>query len=81
MKNAVYTNLATEIVTLHGRKAADNAMFSERTLTLIIRLLEECLENEYSAEELRGKIRDVLKLLIGNNSSLDGRHLRGGAHL
>ncbi len=35
----------------------------EKTLTLIIRILEECLENEYSAEELRSRIRDILRLL------------------
>jgi hypothetical protein len=38
-------------------------MISERTLILIIRILEECLENDYSAEELRDKIRDMLKLI------------------
>jgi hypothetical protein len=38
-------------------------MLNERTLTLIIRILEECLEAEYSVEELRSRIRDVLRLL------------------
>jgi hypothetical protein len=38
-------------------------MISAKRLTLIVRLLEECLEEEYSPEELRSKIRDILKLL------------------
>lgn len=38
-------------------------MIVERTLTLIIRMLEDCLEHEYTAEELRSKIRDILRLL------------------
>ncbi len=45
-------------------------MLSERTLTLIIRLLEECLEQDYAAEELRSKIRDILKLLDVDRSQL-----------
>jgi hypothetical protein len=35
----------------------------ERILTLIIRMLEDCLEHEYTAEELRSKIRDILRVL------------------
>jgi len=46
-------------------------MLSERTLTLIMRLLEECLEQDYAAEELRSKIRDILKLLNRGVSNLD----------
>jgi hypothetical protein len=38
-------------------------MINQKTLTLIIRLLEECLEQEGSVEELRSKIRDILTLL------------------
>ena len=38
-------------------------MMSKKTLTMIIRILEECLENDYSAEELRSKIQDILRLL------------------
>jgi hypothetical protein len=38
-------------------------MFNQHTLTLIIRLLEDCLEQDYSVEELRSKIREILKLL------------------
>ena len=37
-------------------------MIREKTITLIIRILEECLEEEYTVEELRSKIRDILKL-------------------
>ena len=39
---------------------------SEHTMTLLIRVLEECLEEEYSAEELRSRVRDMLALLIGS---------------
>ena len=38
-------------------------MINRKTLTLIIRLLEECLEKDYTLEELRSKIRDILELL------------------
>ncbi|GAK61628.1 hypothetical protein U27_01529 [Candidatus Vecturithrix granuli] len=38
----------------------------DHTITLIIRVLEECLEEEYSAEELRSRVRDMLALLIGS---------------
>ena len=38
-------------------------MVNIKTITLIIRLLEECLAEDYSPEELRSKIRDILKLL------------------
>lgn len=51
-------------------------MTHEKTLTLIIRILEDCLENDYSSEELRSKIRDILQLLGGS----DGRRLQGRAH-
>lgn len=37
-------------------------MMSEKILTLIIRILEECLEQEYSVEEIRSKLRDILRL-------------------
>ena len=38
-------------------------MMHDRVIILVIRLLEECLEHQYSAEELRGKMRDMLRLL------------------
>ncbi len=38
-------------------------MLTQRTLTLIIRLLQECVEQDYTEEELRSKIRDALRLL------------------
>ncbi|MDY0094167.1 MAG: hypothetical protein RBT80_15845 [Candidatus Vecturithrix sp.] len=38
----------------------------DHTITLIIRVLEECLEEEYSAEELRSRVRDMLALLVGS---------------
>ena len=40
--------------------------YDDHTITLVIRVLEECLEEEYSAEELRSKVRDMLALLIGS---------------
>ena len=38
-------------------------MPNKKTLILIVRILEECFEHEYSSDELRGKIRDILRLL------------------
>jgi hypothetical protein len=38
-------------------------MVNRNTLTLLVRLLRECLEENYTAEELRSKIRDALRLL------------------
>lgn len=38
-------------------------MISQRTLTLIIRILQECIEKDYTPEELRSKIREILQLL------------------
>ncbi len=49
-------------------------MTNEKTLTLIIRILEECLENDYSSEELRSKIRDILRLL-----NMYSRKIRNGS--
>lgn len=43
-------------------------MIDERILQLIIRLLEDCLEHEYTSEELRSKVLDMLKLLNGGES-------------
>ena len=43
-------------------------MIDEHTLTLITRLLEECLEHDYSSEELQSKARDILRLLDGAES-------------
>ncbi len=40
-------------------------MVDDRTLELIVRLLEECLEHDYNAEELRSKVMDMLRLLNG----------------
>jgi hypothetical protein len=38
-------------------------MISQKTLTLIIRILQECIEKDYTPEELRSKIREILQLL------------------
>ena len=38
-------------------------MSTKNTLLLLIRLLQECLEEDYTVEELRSKIRDMLRLL------------------
>ncbi len=38
-------------------------MVNSRMVLLIIRMLQECLEEDYGLEELRSKIRDMLRLL------------------
>ena len=38
-------------------------MARNKIIILTIRLLRECLEENYTAEELRSKIRDALRLL------------------
>ena len=43
-----------------------SSQYSDHTITILIRILEECLEQDYSAEELRSKMRDMLGLLIGS---------------
>jgi len=43
-----------------------NRNYSDHTITLLIRILEECLEQDYAAEELRSRVRDMLALLRGS---------------
>lgn len=43
-----------------------SSKYTDHTITLLIRVLEECLEQDYSAEELRSRMRDMLALLIGS---------------
>lgn len=41
------------------------------TLNIIIRLLEECLEQSYSVEELHSKIRDILRLVRSQSKTVN----------
>ena len=43
-----------------------SSTYSDHTITILIRILEECLEQDYTAEELRSKMRDMLGLLVGS---------------
>ena len=38
-------------------------MHTDQTLTIIIRLLEDCLEEEQLPEEIRDKLYDILRLI------------------
>ena len=49
-------------------------MIGQKKLTLIMKLLEECLEQEYSLEELRSKIRDILRLIGVYSATETQRH-------
>lgn len=37
-----------------------------KLVLLLIRLLQECLEQDYTVDELRSKMRDMLRLLENN---------------
>jgi hypothetical protein len=37
-----------------------------KLILLLIRLLQECLEMDYTVDELRSKMRDMLRLLENN---------------
>lgn len=54
-------------------------MSTKHTLLLLIRLLQECLEEDYTVEELRSKIRDMLRLL-GVYEELQGLSIRRDEH-
>jgi hypothetical protein len=41
-------------------------MLAPQTILLLIRLLQECLEQDYTVDELRSKMRDMLRLLENN---------------
>ncbi len=40
-----------------------------QTEVLIRKLLEECLEQEYTVEEVRSKIREALRMLDGEHGT------------
>jgi len=38
-----------------------------RERELVVQMCFECLENDYDKEELRSKIRDMLKIMLGKD--------------